>query len=142
MSDCVLALAVAGATNEPTVTSSLLTSDEAAEDVVVETLPEKVALDWHNISCSIYKVHQNSVFHASAVTDSIHHQSCCKHQHIQEAGSPHLCTTCYSCQHSATEHYSVALVDIMIRHPQLQTLEAILVQSLRHTLGPLFMSKP
>ena len=48
----------AGETNEPTVTSSLLGSDEAAGDVVMDTLPEKVALDWHNISCTIYKVQQ------------------------------------------------------------------------------------
>lgn len=60
----MLFLAVTGETNEPTVTSSLLTGDEAAEDVVIDALPEKVALDWHNISCSIYKVHQNFVFHA------------------------------------------------------------------------------
>ena len=49
-------LAVAGATNESTVTSSLLTGDDATGDVMVDALPEKVALDWHNISCSIYKV--------------------------------------------------------------------------------------
>lgn len=48
--------ASAGETNEASVTSSLLVGDEAAGDVVVDTLPEKVALDWHNISCSIYKV--------------------------------------------------------------------------------------
>lgn len=46
----------AGETNEPTVTSALLGNDEAAGDVVVDTLPEKVVLDWHNISCTIYKV--------------------------------------------------------------------------------------
>lgn len=49
---------IAGETNEPSVTSSLLGGDEAVADVVVDSLPEKVALDWHNISCSIYKVQQ------------------------------------------------------------------------------------
>ena len=56
----MLVLAFAGGTDEPTVTSSLLTGNEAARDVVVDTLPEKVALDWHSISCSIYKVHNKT----------------------------------------------------------------------------------
>ena len=36
--------AIAGGTDEPTVPSLLLTGDEAAGDVVLHTLPDKVAI--------------------------------------------------------------------------------------------------
>ena len=42
----------AGETNATTVTASLLAGNDTSADVALDT----VALDWHNISCSIYKV--------------------------------------------------------------------------------------
>ncbi len=46
----------AGETNATTVTASLLGPDDTSTDVVMDSLPDTVALDWRNISCSIYKV--------------------------------------------------------------------------------------
>lgn len=46
----------AGETDATTVTASLLAGNDTSADAVMDTPPETVALDWHNISCSIYKV--------------------------------------------------------------------------------------
>ncbi|KAL0042544.1 hypothetical protein WJX79_003095 [Trebouxia sp. C0005] len=44
-----------GEMNATTVTASLLGPDDISTDVVMDSMPETVALDWRNISCSIYK---------------------------------------------------------------------------------------
>ena len=46
----------AGETNATTVTASLLGPDDTSTDVVIDSQPDTVALDWRDISCSIYKV--------------------------------------------------------------------------------------
>jgi len=46
----------AGETNATTVTASLLGPDDTSTDVVMDNSPDTVALDWRDISCSIYKV--------------------------------------------------------------------------------------
>lgn len=46
----------AGETNATTVTASLLAGNDTSTDAVMDSPPETVALDWQNISCSIYKV--------------------------------------------------------------------------------------
>ena len=51
-----MCLYVVGETNETTVTSSLMAHAEEAAHMVMNSVPDRVALDWHNISCNIYKV--------------------------------------------------------------------------------------
>ena len=46
----------AGETNATTVTASLLGPDDTSTDAVLDNPPDTVALDWRDISCSIYKV--------------------------------------------------------------------------------------
>ena len=53
--EAIFSFCTAGASG-PDVTAPLLQEEGDASDVVLETTPETIALDWHNICCTVYKV--------------------------------------------------------------------------------------